>query len=179
MKIKKFLFIASALLIIVPALAQKVPDITGSKISKAEAQLALDHHNKVRADVGSPGLQWSTELAKFAQEWADHLAAQGCDMQHRPHDDSKWAQKYGENIFWGSASSYTPLSASESWYSEIKDYTYGVLNNSNWYNTGHYTQMVWKNTTHVGIGMAKCSDGAVIIVANYNPPGNYMGEKPY
>jgi pathogenesis-related protein 1 len=178
MKIKTGLLVAFAMLILLPAWAQKVPDNTGSKITKSEAQLALDYHNKVRADVGSPALQWSADLAKFAQEWADHLASLGCDMQHRPHS-GQWQSKYGENIFWGSGSSYTALSASESWYDEIKDYTYGVLDNTNWYKTGHYTQMVWKNTTHVGIGAAKCSDGAIIIVANYDPPGNYMGEKPY
>jgi pathogenesis-related protein 1 len=178
MKIKVILLLSALMLTLVYVSAQKVPDYTGSKITQSEAQEALDHHNKVRADVGSPGLQWSAELAKFSQEWADHLASQGCDMQHRPHS-GQWAQKYGENIFWGSATSYTPIDASKSWYNEIKDYTYGELNNSNWYNTGHYTQMVWKNTTHVGIGVAKCSDGGIIIVANYDPAGNYLGEKPY
>lgn len=178
MKIRILLINTLFLLITFGGKAQIVPAVTGSKISKSEAQLALDHHNKVRADVGSPALKWSPELSKFAQEWADHLADNNCDMQHRPHS-GEWSQKYGENIFWGSASSYTPLDASESWYSEIKDYTYAALNESNWYNTGHYTQMVWKNTTYVGIGVAKCSDGGIIIVANYDPPGNYMGEKPY
>jgi hypothetical protein len=99
-------------------------------------------------------------------------------MEHRPRS-GEWSQKYGENIFWGSASRYTPRDASISWYNEIKDYTYGPLTSSNWYKTGHYTQMVWKNTTHVGFGVAICSSGAIIIVANYNPPGNYMGQKPY
>jgi pathogenesis-related protein 1 len=178
MKLKNILMLIASMLMLVNVWAQKVPDYTGSKITKSEAQEALDHHNKVRADVGSPALEWSADLAKYAQAWADHLASKGCDMEHRPHS-GEWEQKYGENIFWGSASSYTPLDASESWYGEIKDYTYGELNNSNWYKTGHYTQMVWKNTTHVGIGVAKCSDGAIIIVANYDPAGNYLGEKPY
>jgi hypothetical protein len=39
--------------------------------------------------------------------------------------------------------------------------------------------MVWKNTTHVGVGIGVCKSGEILIVANYNPPGNYMGEKPY
>lgn len=158
--------------------AQVVPVKTGSKISQADAQAVLNHHNKVRKDVGSAPLQWSAELAEYAQKWADHLAAEGCLMQHRPNS-GEWAQKYGENIFWGSASSYTPLDASESWYDEIKKYKYGVVTMDNFYPTGHYTQMVWKNTTHVGVGVAICSDGGIIIVANYNPAGNYIGEKPY
>lgn len=176
---KKILFLLLAILWInFIIIAQTVPSITGSKVTQMEAQTALDFHNKVRADVGTSPLQWSAELAKYAQAWADHLAEEGCDMQHRPYD-GEWAQKYGENIFWGSASNFTVLNASESWYDEIKDYKHGVLNESNWYNTGHYTQMVWKNTTHVGIGISRCKDGGIIIVANYNPPGNYMGESAY
>jgi len=163
---------------IVRVQAQTIPDFTGSKLTKEEAQIALDFHNKVRTDVGVTALTWSPDLAKFAQEWADHLASQGCDMQHRPRH-GEWTQKYGENIFWGMGMNYSALDASKSWYSEIEFYTHGALNSSNWSKTGHYTQMVWKKTTQVGIAVAKCSDGAIIIVANYNPPGNYMGESPY
>merc|ERR1712217_720289 len=39
--------------------------------------------------------------------------------------------------------------------------------------TGHFTQLVWKDTTTVG--MAKSSDGK-FVVANYLPPGNFKGE---
>jgi uncharacterized protein YkwD len=172
------ILLSVCILIASNAVAQKVPDFIGSKVSKLQAQEALDFHNKVRADVKVKPVEWSADLAKYAQEWADHLASEGCDMQHRPNS-GKWAQKYGENIFWGMGKDYSAKDASESWYSEIKDYVHGVLNNSNWYNTGHYTQMVWYNTTYVGIAIARCADGGIIIVANYNPPGNYMGEKAY
>jgi hypothetical protein len=74
---------------------------------------------------------------------------------------------------------YTALDATKSWYSEIKYYTPQIINESNWSKTGHYTQMVWRNTTKVGIASVICPDGATIIVANYDPPGNYMGEKAY
>jgi len=39
--------------------------------------------------------------------------------------------------------------------------------------------MFWRNTKKVGWGVAKCKNGSYIIVANYDPPGNYMGEKAY
>jgi pathogenesis-related protein 1 len=157
--------------------AQTVPVATGSKVLQKDAQDALDFHNKVRADVKTQPLQWSTELAQYAQAWANHLSAD-CELEHRPNSGS-WAQQYGENIFWGGGEDYTLLHASESWYSEIRDYRYGPLTEKNWYKTGHYTQMVWKNTTHVGMGKAVCKNGSILIVANYNPSGNYMGEKPY
>lgn len=177
MKISLRIFVFMLGVTVFPLQAQKVSPATGSKVLQKDAQEALDFHNKVRGDVGSPPLQWSEVLARYAQSWADHLAAD-CELEHRPYS-GPWAQKYGENIFWGGGEDYTVLHASESWYSEIEEYTYGPLTDSNWYKTGHYTQMVWKSTTHVGMGKAVCKSGAILIVANYNPSGNYMGEKPY
>lgn len=161
------------------AKGQTVPKETGSTIAQADAQLALDFHNKVRKDVGSPPLEWSAELAKYAQAWADNLAKnKNCNMEHRP-SDGEWAQKHGENIFWGSGMNFSPLYASERWYSEIKDYKHGPISDINWPIAGHYTQVVWKTTTQVGLGMATCPGGEIIIVGNYNPPGNYWGQKAY
>src|SRR5258708_1236388 len=174
----KHFFLLGILLSGTSVWSQKVPSQTGSKVSQQDAQAALDFHNKARNDVGSPPLEWSKELAKYAQAWADQLVKENCKLKHRPHEGA-WKQIHGENIFWGSADSYTARDASEDWYSEIKDYKHGPLTGSNWYATGHYTQMVWKSTTKVGIGQAVCKDGAIIIVGNYDPPGNYLGEKAY
>jgi uncharacterized protein YkwD len=160
------------------ATSQSIPDSTGSKVKKAQAMEALKFHNKVRKDVGVPPLQWSAEAASFAQAWADQLASNGCKMQHRPYAGT-WAQKFGENIYFSSRNAATPLMASTAWYNEIKDFTYGKLEKNGWAKSGHYTQMVWRTTTKVGIGAASCPSGAVIIVANYDPAGNFMGEKPY
>ena len=119
-------------------------------------------------------------MAAYAQRWADYLATNNhCKIKHRGPNEQEGAQ-YGENIFWGSsAQAYRPLDASKSWYSEIQKYTYSLLNSDNWYPTGHYTQMIWRNTTLMGAGVAVCPDGEIIVVANYNPPGNYMEEYPY
>lgn len=151
-----------------------VPSDTGSDVPQAQAQLALDFHNQKRRDVGSPPLQWSTELAAYAQKWANQLANDNhCQLDHTVDN------KYGENLFGGSGTTYTALFASQDWYSEKQKYTYGILTDANWYAMGHYTQMVWKNTTQVGIGQANCAGGGSVIAAEYHPPGNYMGEKPY
>ncbi len=171
----KLPFLSLALFFSFAAAAQKVPAITGSNVSQVQAEEALRLHNKARADVGVPALEWSADLAAYAQAWANHLASSGCKMQHRP-SSGKWAQLYGENIFWGSGKSYTALNASQSWYEEIKYYKPKKDNRSK---TGHYTQMVWRSTTRVGIGTATCSNGSTIIVANYSPAGNYAGQKPY
>lgn len=150
---------------------------TNSASPGAEWQEALDFHNKVRKDVGTAPLTWSEELAQYAQEWADHLAKNDCAFEHR---SGEWkTKKYGENIFWGSGKGYTALDASKSWYSEIGQYVHAPISFENVYSVGHYTQMVWYNTSRVGIGKATCANGSTLIVANYDPPGNYIGQKAY
>ena len=175
--IKRFLA-SMCLLAVAGANAQTASVNSSSKIEEKEAEAAIAFHNKVRKEVGVAPLQWSGQLASFAQAWADNLASSGCKLKHRP-SSGDWAQQYGENIFFASDARANALDASKAWYSEIKDFTYGKLNSNNWAKTGHYTQMVWRNSTQVGMGSATCPSGAVIIVANYNPRGNYMGEKPY
>ena len=40
---------------------------------------------------------------------------------------------------------------------------------------GHFTQVVWKDSKKLGIGIATGKIGTVV-VANYLPPGNYKGK---
>lgn len=155
-----------------------VPPATGSKVVQQEAQAALDFHNKVRKDVNVPNLEWSRELSAYAQLWATKLANDGCKLEHRP-STGKWARTYGENIYFGTTKGLTASDASKAWYGEIKDFNNEKLTMSNLAKVAHYTQMVWRSTTKVGIGQATCASGATIIVANYSPMGNYMGQKPY
>lgn len=172
-------FFCSILLLITLSInAQIVPVATGSKVIRSEAQAALDFHNKIRKDVKVPALEWSPELSAFAQLWANKLADGGCKLEHRPLS-GKWAQLYGENIFFGTAKGVSPLDASKAWYGEIKDFKSGKLTLDNWVKVAHYTQMVWRTTTKIGMAKATCPSGATIIVANYSPRGNYMGQKPY
>merc|ERR1711963_881853 len=65
--------------------------------------------------------------------------------------------------------------AVDSWYSEIKDYTFGKEPSWGGPVTGHFTQVVWKGSTEVGVGVAQ-EGSKVVVVANYSPPGNYIGQ---
>ena len=51
------------------------------------------------------------------------------------------------------------------------------------FKAGHDTQMVWKDTTAIGAGKATIQEGErkgwLVIVCNYDPPGNTAGKKPY
>ena len=42
--------------------------------------------------------------------------------------------------------------------------------------TGHFTQVVWVNSTELGMGHAKSQSGSVYTVARYAPAGNFMGQ---
>jgi pathogenesis-related protein 1 len=130
------------------------------------------HHNKVRADVGVGPLTWSGGLASYAQQWAEELAITGCRMKHRNPNT------YGENLFQGTFGAFTAVDAAKAWETEKKDYGGGVLTEANWAPAGHYTQMVWRQTTHVGCGQAICRN-TLIVACNYDPAGNVLGRKPY
>ena len=162
------------------ATAQNKIGRTGSSIKTTDAEQILAHHNTIRKEKGEQALTWNTELAAYAQKWADYLAKNNnCDIKHRDICGQN-GQSYGENIFWGSsATAYPPIEASHSWYEEKKDYRYRKISAASWHNTGHYTQMIWKDTRQMGVGVAVCPNGSIIVVANYYPAGNVIGEYPY
>ena len=162
------------------AWGQQVLAPTGSIITPTDAQKLLDHHNKVRAAVKVDKLIWSPRLSKYAQQWAQHLAEdKRCKMIHSDCRD-EYGNIFGENLFWGSdATAFNALDASKSWYEEKSMYSYEPAGGSDQQKVGHYTQMVWRNTREVGVGIGYCKTGGIIIVASYFPAGNYTGEYPY
>ena len=149
----------------------------GSHLSMQEVEQLLSLHNKARADVGVGPVTWSKKLALYAQEWANHLATTNCKLQHRPNS-GKWRREHGENLFMGTIGHYGVADAVKSWESERRYYRGQTLTASNFYESGHYTQVVWKNTKQIGCAKAECH-GNVIIVCNYDPPGNILGQRPY
>ncbi|VDD85179.1 unnamed protein product [Enterobius vermicularis] len=67
--------------------------------------------------------------------------------------------------------------AVKSWYDEVQYYNYSCPGFCA--NTGHFTQLVWKSSQRVGVGIAKSSrTGMTVVVANYYPAGNMMGQFP-
>jgi hypothetical protein len=154
-------------------------EITTADISNNDmAKAMVERHNYWRSSLGIRPVTWSDELAKYAQEWANELAKRGCAFEHRPYD-GKWEQRYGENIFMVSGRGVTPQEVVDDWAEERKDFDYKTQEcKGEWYVCGHYTQIIWENSTQIGCAMVKCN-GQEIWVCNYNPPGNYTGEKPY
>lgn len=136
-------------------------------VSLARDMLAA--HNEVRARLDVPPLRWSNRLAASAQDWAVRLLEEG-QFYHRPHP------VFGENLFeitGGRASADMVVS---DWAGEARDYSYrantcrGVC--------GHYTQIIWNSTREVGCAVAR-DQSREVWVCNYDPPGNWVGERPY
>ena len=126
-------------------------------------------HNAVRARVGAAPLTWSDRLAERAQDWADTLSARK-QFVHRPNST------YGENLFTITGAAVSSAQVVNAWAAESRDYDYssnrchGVC--------GHYTQIVWRDTKQVGCAVAR-GGGREVWVCNYDPPGNWVGKRPY
>jgi pathogenesis-related protein 1 len=148
-----------------------------SRLTPQEVRQLLASHNEARLDVGLAEVVWSDRLAVYAQEWADHLASTSRRMEHRPHS-GRWKQEHGENLFMGTAGYYGVTDAVAVWVKEKSAYGGGSIEQSTVHAYGHYTQLVWRNTKRVGCAKVECA-GNVIIVCNYDPPGNVLGQTPY
>ena len=150
---------------------------SGSTLTRQEIKAMLQEHNKARAEVGVGPLHWSKQLANYAQEWATHLALTKCQFEHRPHS-GQWRQEHGENLFMGTAAYYGVVDAVDAWVQEKIYYRGEAITSGNFDAWGHYTQVIWKDTKEVGCAKMECK-GSVIVVCNYDPPGNVIGQKPY
>ncbi|KAI9707114.1 MAG: hypothetical protein M1836_000074 [Candelina mexicana] len=89
----------------------------------------------------------------------------------------------GENLawFWSSDQhAIPPLSKGvQDWLNEEAKYHGEKIGEGNFHDWGHYTQCVWKSTTHVGVAKAKDAKGGWYTVGRYSPAGNIGGQKPY
>ena len=147
--------------------------ISASKIVKTRQvnqQLSLDRHNYYRKMVNVPKLIYSKECADNAQQWADNLAEKNSGLSH------SHTSKFGENIYWNSGKSTENMMVDQ-WAGEKKYFNPKTRNHS--HKNGHYSQVVWRDTKYVGVGMAIANDGSEYWVASYYPAGNFIGEKAY
>ncbi|SMN21738.1 similar to Saccharomyces cerevisiae YJL078C PRY3 Cell wall protein with a role in mating efficiency [Maudiozyma saulgeensis] len=133
-------------------------------LSPSLQQSVLDEHNRLRAlHVDTPPLVWDDALASFAQDWAAKYDCSGI-LTHSQ-------EPYGENLAIG----YTAIEATDAWYDEIRFYNYSDPQYSE--TTGHFTQMVWKDSNKLGCALRNCYNAwTFYFVCEYDPPGNYIGD---
>ncbi len=148
-----------------PAAASRKPE-AGSPKPSSVAERFVAAHNAMRAKHCAGPLTWSGKLAAYAQKWADTLKAKGCMFGHS-------GGNYGENLAAGTQGVLDPEATVAMWYDEIKLYRFP--NGGFSMKTGHFTQLVWRDTRQVGCGHAVCN-GNDIWVCEYDPFGNVEGE---
>ncbi|KAJ3239718.1 hypothetical protein HDU81_005434 [Chytriomyces hyalinus] len=150
----------------VPATSQPTASVTG--MSAADDQAMLAAHNAFRASNGIGPLQYDSSIALHSVSWAKVLASQGCNLVHGDNDG------LGQNLYMSSGTATPRNSMQEmfdAWSSEDIS-PGGGLN--------HATQALWPKTTKVGCAIAwgTASNGwqCEVLVCNYSPPGNYVGQ---
>jgi len=153
--------LALAAIVVAPCAAQNSP------------QDYVDPHNAARADVGVGPVSWDDTVAAYAQSYAAQRQGD-CQLVHS-------GGPYGENIFWGSAGAdWSASDAVGSWVSEKQYYDHDTNSCADGQVCGHYTQVVWRDSTSIGCARAVCDNNAgVFITCNYNQPGNVVGQSPY
>jgi pathogenesis-related protein 1 len=187
-----------SLLLLVGALpCLSLPGPVTAQLSPREAEDALGAHNRWRALHRAGPLTWSEELARYAQAWAETLAQRhpGLLLHSedgggvRPEARSLGYGGWGENLYWASPLTWsdgttqaqrdvTPEAVVESWADEARWYEYrsGRCSPQAPHGCGHFTQVVWVETTRVGCGRAFGADSAQVWACSYDPPGNWDGE---
>ncbi|PPJ58295.1 hypothetical protein CBER1_07285 [Cercospora berteroae] len=122
----------------------------------------LYHHNVHRRNHSAPDLQYHFQLADTAER-----IAKTCNFEHEMQYDGG---EYGQNIAAGVPWQGVSFVISDLWYNnEVSYYSrlYGIPDPTFDKKWGHFTQMVWKRTTHVGCYTQHCPNGVE------NAPGTY------
>jgi hypothetical protein len=186
----------------IPACATQTSDLT-----RQEIQAILLEHNRSRRDADRlvpaglpplPAVRWDCDAAAVAQRWADQTqGSQG-------HSSNEWRQqqysdrtglqggaaKIGENLGWSGGSSPSivrpVVSSVTAWDEERQHYNHNTQACTDV--CGHYTQMVWRESTAIGCGVYR---GAVrwsgadqtwpygyFLDCTYHHAGNFNGDPP-
>jgi uncharacterized protein YkwD len=146
--------IALATALLVPA----TPALAADPVTRTVELL-----NAYRAKHGAAPLSLDSEVTHTAQEWADHLHETNT-FDHRPDNP------YGENLYWSGsrtrAIDSVATKALDDWYGESRRYDYSTeMTESNIdYNVLHFTAMVWRSSTRVGVGLKQGTNGTYVVV---------------
>ena len=131
----------------------------------------LDRHNYYRAKHQAPNLERLAALDTIAQSYSEKLAS----LWYLVHSSNTLNGNYiGENLYFGYNAGYLGTKPVDAWYDEIKDYSFEKSEFTS--GTGHFTQVIWKNTRQVGCGVACNSKDYCYVTCNYYPGGNYLGQ---
>ncbi|XP_021340613.1 uncharacterized protein LOC110441713 [Mizuhopecten yessoensis] len=155
-----------------PGLSEEVEKQLVNKLEENRVfrRQLIDAHNALRGYHGSPKLAEVDDLTRDAQMWADIIAEKGftqySELPGRGESiallDTNGLELDGGDV-------------SKLWYNERDQFEF---NDPKWRKaTMNFTQMIWKSSTDVGVGVAKVKDkDKCVVVAQYRPVGN--GNRP-
>jgi hypothetical protein len=162
-------------------IALAAPLLAGAtgRLTSLDSRL-LAAHNRERAAIGVPALEWDSALAEEAAAWGETLAAEGA-FEHEETDPDD-LDPQGENLWAGTAGGYTPEDMVGLWAAEKKVFRQGPIPTNSatgrFEDVGHYTQLVWRDTDRVGCALAEGEEDEVL-VCRYRTAGNVEGERPF
>jgi Cysteine-rich secretory protein family len=121
-------------------------------------------HNEYRARHNVPAMTIAMKLCVSAQEWANHLASRN-ELYYCPSNFN-----FGQNIFCCVETclmlSISGQEVATYWYSSMKRYDFfkrpSLLHTS--INSGHFSQIVWKDTKYIGVGKSVSKTGKIFVV---------------
>jgi hypothetical protein len=171
--VKQFSIITAALAVSAAGNGPAIAASSAMSPSQFPARV-LAAHNQVRAQAGAAGLVWDNGLGTEAAKYAVVLALTNTFQ----HSDRNSRGGTGENLWMGTRGAFSVETMVGNWASERRLFMPGTFpNNSrsgNWADIGHYTQMIWPTTTHVGCALASNAT-TDFLVCRYSPAGNVMG----
>jgi len=132
--------------------------------------IVLKQSNLYRKKYNLVPFTLDDQLTNCAQDWANSLAKRRT-FQHRDNN------AYGENLYADSNLNNLGKKAVDAWYNEITKFNINdeeseLGNNSA---THHMTQLLWKSSTKLGVGISRTPNSMYNVVANYDPKGNMIG----
>ncbi|XP_058751594.1 pathogenesis-related protein 1-like, partial [Vicia villosa] len=131
----------------------------------------VNPHNVARSEVGVPNIVWNENVVAFAQAYANQH--KDCQLIH-----SGGGGLYGENLATSTGGKFNGTRAVNLWVKEKPYYDYNS-NSCVGGRCGHYTQVIWRNSTNLGCAKVRCENGGTFVTCNYYPPGNYGSQRPY
>ncbi|KAM7190794.1 CAP domain containing protein [Naviculisporaceae sp. PSN 640] len=123
----------------------------------------LNSTNTFREQHNASSVAYNNTLAKFASSYLSSLS--DCEFEHS-------GGPFGENLAIGCSD--TVSGCVELWGNERDMYDFGNPGFDK--ATGHFTQLVWKDTTDVGCGRKWCGEKRWYLVCEYWPRGNILGQ---
>ncbi|XP_057653161.1 venom allergen 5-like [Diorhabda carinulata] len=144
----------------------------------------LSMHNEYRNDVagGKDNRGGASEAANimvlnydFDLEYVASCTANTCKMEHESCRKTNKFSSVGQNLYMGGSL----MNSVKKWYGEIVLMTAENFDNlKDFSGVGHFTQIVWAETTHVGCAAAR-KGNTYLVACNYGPAGNLIGSKVY